>query len=144
MPHLVIGDAAAARHPLATRNNTVPCPLRATSLVRRFSWLVAGIAFFAAPVAPVADVVTETVTFRYSNMTWDSGTKARIEADLQRTLAKKGIRVAALEIAGAAQATFNGGVEHEDSWEQQTIIGGCGPARQVCLVIVCRNCRAAR
>jgi hypothetical protein len=93
-------------------------------------------------VRPAAgQAVIEEISFVYHTIEW-AYAKPKIEADFRRVVNERGLKLSAAEVAGAAQAAFDGGVEFEDSWEQQTIIRGCGPRRQLCFVITCNSCRA--
>lgn len=105
--------------------------------------LVAAVVAGAAATTPA--LAMEQVSFVYERIVWTyPATRSKLEEDLRRAIAASQIKVSAAEIAGAAQAAFDGGVEHQDSWEEQTIIRACGPAQALCVVITCKNCSSGK
>lgn len=80
----------------------------------------------------------------YEEIEWNSLTRLRLEADFRRAVTESQIKVPPAEIAGAAQAAFNGGSVFHDDWRDQRIIRGCGPAGHLCFVITCNRCRAGK
>jgi hypothetical protein len=124
-----------------TNYRNLPAPPSGASTAARvvFAALVA----VAAPATSAGAM--EQISMVYERIVWNAAaTRSKLEGDFQRMVAASGLKVSAAEIAGAAQAAFVGGTEYEDTWEQQTIIRGCGPAGDLCFVITCNNCRGAK
>lgn len=115
--------------------------LRTPHSAARAAWFAAAVA--AVTAAPTATIAMEQVSFVYEKIEWH-WVRSKLEEDFRRAVAASQIKVPAAEIAGAAQAAFDGGVEHQDDWEEQTIIRGCGPARELCFVITCNRCSSGK
>jgi hypothetical protein len=103
---------------------------------------------FTASLAAFLGVLTlqapasgqSSMSFVFEKIDWRYA-KSRLEAEFRRAVAERNLDVPATEIAGAAQAAFDAGVTFIDSWEETMVIRGCGPAKQLCFVITCKQCK---
>jgi len=124
-----------------TNHRRPPAPPSGASTAARVAF--AALVAVAAPATSAQAM--EQISMVYEQIEWNSAaTRSKLEADFQRIVAASGLKLSAAEVAGAAQAAFIGGTEYEDTWEQQTFIRGCGPARELCFVITCKNCSSGK
>lgn len=120
----------------------VASSVNATACLRTAVTLISAI--LVATPATVGDEIPERIDFAYKAINFNMvNARAMFEADFQRAVAQRGLKISSEEIAGAAAAAA-GGVMHTDNWEQQTAIRGCGPAKQLCFEIVCDQCTGGR
>jgi hypothetical protein len=109
------------------------------------SLVLAGAILASAAITPV--IAMEQISMVYEKIEWNQApTKAKLLADFRRMEGK--LKVSPESTANAAQAAFNFGVEHQDSWnDQQIVLRGCGrqgrdASDQLCFVITCKRCTA--
>jgi hypothetical protein len=88
-------------------------------------------------------VPTQQLELNYEAIKWTYDS-SRLERDFRRAVAANGLRISDTEIAGAA-ATASALIMLYDDWESPvTVFRGCGPSRELCFVIACRECSSGK